>query len=88
MDPSKPPDKVKTLADFPIDDSGPPPEPIPPEILAEMEEAIRKAMAGIRDPEAMRRACERMDRTREEIYQRHGLLDVAVPLIREIRDEE
>ncbi len=38
-------------------------------------------------PEAMRLACERMDRLREEIRRRHGTLDIGVPAIRELRDE-
>jgi hypothetical protein len=57
-----------------------------PEIMAELQEAIDRAMKGIRDPEAMRKACERMDRTREEIYRRNGRLDFAVPTIRALRD--
>jgi hypothetical protein len=36
----------------------------------------------------MRQAAERMDRLREQIYQREGLLDIAVPYLREARDEE
>ena len=39
-------------------------------------------------PEAMRQAAERMDRMREEMRQRVGNVDLAVPLIRETRDEE
>ena len=54
--------------------------------MAELPEAIDRAVKGIRDPEAMRKACERMDRTREEIYRRNGLLDFAVPTIRALRD--
>jgi hypothetical protein len=59
-----------------------------PEIMAELQEGIERAMKGIRDPEAMRIACERMDRIREEVYRRNGLLDFAVPTIRELRDGE
>jgi hypothetical protein len=59
----------------------------PPEVRAEIEEAVRRAMSGVRDPEAMRRACERMDRIREEIRQQHGVLDIGVPAIRELRGE-
>jgi hypothetical protein len=59
----------------------------PPAVRAELEEAIRRAMSGQRDPEAMRRACERMDRIREEIRQKHGVLDIGVPAIRELRGE-
>ena len=61
---------------------------ITPEMMAELQEAIERAMKGIRDPEAMREACERMDRTREAIYRRNGLLDLAVPTIRALRDGE
>jgi len=59
---------------------------IPPEVLADLEEAARRAASGVRDPEAMRRACERMDRISQEIRQRHGILDIGVPAIRELRD--
>ena len=59
---------------------------IPREIMTELEEAARRAAAGIRDPEAMRRACERMDRLGEEVRQKHGVLDIGVPAIRELRD--
>ena len=58
---------------------------IPPEIMAEMQAAIERD-EGIRDPEAMRKACERMDRMREETYRKHGLLDIGVPSIRALRD--
>ena len=59
---------------------------IPPEILAGMEEAARQAMTNVRDPERMRLACERMDRMSEEIFRKHGLSDIGVPAIRELRD--
>ena len=39
-----------------------------------------------RDPEAIRLACERMDQMSEEIRQRIGTVDIAVPAIRELRD--
>jgi hypothetical protein len=62
--------------------------PFTREIMAELQEGIERAMKGIRDPEAMRIACERMDRIREEVYRRNGLLDFAVPTIRALRDGE
>jgi hypothetical protein len=40
-----------------------------------------------RDPEAMLRAAGRMERKREETYRQHGLLDIGVPAIRELRGE-
>ena len=57
------------------------------ELMARMQDAADKAARGNRDPEEMRKACERMDRVREQIRQRHGLLDIGVPAIRELRDE-
>ncbi len=61
---------------------------ISPKVMAELQEAADNAAKGIRDPESMRQACERMDRRREEIRRKHGLLDIAVPSIRELRDGE
>lgn len=60
---------------------------IPPEVMAELEEAARLALSGVRDPEAMRGACARMDRMREEVRKKHGILDIGVPAIRDLRDE-
>jgi hypothetical protein len=59
----------------------------PPEIRAEIAEALRRALTGVRDPELMRRACERMDRIREEIRKSNGVLNIGVPAIRELRGE-
>ena len=61
---------------------------IPPELLAELQRALELAAKGVRDPEAMRRACEDMDRLREQIFQREGILDIGVPAIRALRDGE
>ena len=60
---------------------------IPSEVDAELQEAIRRAMSGVRDPEEMRKACDHMDRMREEVRRREGILDIAVPAIRELRGE-
>jgi len=54
----------------------------------EVQAAVDRVLQGVRDPVAMRRAAERMDRMREEMRQRIGNGDLAVPLIRETRDEE
>jgi hypothetical protein len=43
-------------------------------------------MGGVRDPEVTRKAFERMDRMREEVRRRNGILNIAVPAVREIRD--
>lgn len=59
---------------------------ISPEIMPELEVATRHALSGIRDPEAMRRACERMDRMRKKVRKTRGLFDIGVAAIRKLRD--
>jgi hypothetical protein len=61
--------------------------PIPHDLMVELQEAAESASRGIGDPEARKEACEEMDRIREEIRARHGVLDIGVPAIRELRDE-
>ena len=61
---------------------------IPHELLAEMQERAQRAARGIRDPDDARKACERMDRMREELRERIGETNLAVELIREARDQE
>jgi hypothetical protein len=60
---------------------------IPPELMAELQAAADNAAKGIRDPEIMRKAAESMDRLSEEIRKKHGVLDIGVSAIRELRDE-
>jgi hypothetical protein len=54
----------------------------------DVQAAVDRALKGVRNPEAMRQAAERMDRMREEMRQRVGNVDLAVPSIRSTRDEE
>jgi hypothetical protein len=62
--------------------------PAPPAAhVAELQEAVDRLVKGIRDPEATRKACERMDRMREAMRKRVGEVEVAVSLIRESRDD-
>jgi hypothetical protein len=61
---------------------------IPPQVMAELQAAADRAAQGLRNPEIMLQACERMDRLREEIRRQHGILDIGVPAIRELRDGE
>ena len=60
------------------------PPGISPEDAEELRDAIEGLITGVRDPEKMRRAAERMDRMREEMEP----TDIAVELIREVRGEE
>jgi hypothetical protein len=57
------------------------------EVMIQMQQAADKAAKGIRDRDAMRQAAEEMDKISEEIRKRQGLLDIAVPYIRELRDQ-
>jgi len=61
---------------------------IPADLMAELQRAADRAAKGVRDPEAMRQACERMDRISEEVYKKNGVLDVGTPAIRALREAE
>jgi hypothetical protein len=58
------------------------------DILSQMEQAAQSAMSPHRDRAAMKQACEEMERISEEIRKQHGILDLGVQAIRELRDEE
>jgi hypothetical protein len=60
---------------------------IPETVMSELEWAAQQATRDLRDPKTIAEACERMDRTREELFRRHGELNESVELIREARDE-
>jgi hypothetical protein len=52
----------------------------------ELQKTLARVQAGVRDPVAIRQACERMDRMREELRKKIGIVDVAVELIRDARN--
>lgn len=59
----------------------------PTDAVHELEDLIDKLMKGQRDPTAAKAARGRMDRMREETRKRAGIVDVAVPFIRKLRDK-
>lgn len=61
---------------------------LPADVLSDMQRAIELAMTGKRDQEFERRVQAEGKRIREETFRKHGLLDIAVPAIRELRDRE
>ncbi len=64
------------------------PSAIPPDLLADLKEATRQAAAGgVKARELLRRIAERSEQVRQEILRKHGVLDVAVDLVRETREE-
>jgi hypothetical protein len=60
--------------------------PIPAHVMAELQAAADSVARDIHDPQKMLQACERMDRLRDEIRRQHGILDIGVSAIRELRD--
>lgn len=64
------------------------PASTPADIEADAAEVYEAVAAGRAvDPEVARRVRERADAISEQIFKKHGVLNVAVDLIREIRDE-
>jgi hypothetical protein len=62
---------------------------IPPQELADMEEVCRLISEGRRvtDPALRQRISERSEQVMQEMFDQHGTTNVAVDLIREVRDE-
>jgi hypothetical protein len=59
---------------------------IPPKIMADLERAIDLLITGRRDPEFERRIHAEAERITQEIFEKHGVLDIGVPAIRALRD--
>lgn len=60
---------------------------IPPELRPDTQAVIDHLASGkLLEPEVSRRVRERAERIREEIRRKHGVLDIGVPAIRELRD--
>ena len=61
---------------------------LPPGVHPDVQ-AVADAVAAGRpvDPEVARRVHERAVRIRDQIFRTHGLLDIGVPAIRELRGE-
>jgi hypothetical protein len=62
------------------------PSAMTPQQRADLDYAVHLATTGTRDPEFEARIRAESDRITEEIRAKHGLLDVAVALVREARD--
>ncbi len=53
----------------------------------DLQDAVERLIKGIRDPEIIQKACDDMDRMREETRERIGIVEVAVDLIRDARNQ-
>ena len=61
---------------------------IPADVMADAQAVLDSVMSGQPlDPEIARRVHERARQIKEAVYQKHGLLDIGVPAIRELRGE-
>jgi len=62
---------------------------IPSELEADTAAILEKLTTGKPlDAEAYFRIRERADRIRDDVFQKHGLLDIGVPAVRELRDRQ
>jgi hypothetical protein len=59
---------------------------IPEEVKAQLRQTLDDLVMGVRRPEKMKAACERMDRMREANRKLLGEQNASVNLIRETRD--
>src|SRR5437867_789865 len=65
------------------------PSPLPLDLQADTEAVMEHITRGTPlDPEVRRRVRQRAERIRDEVYRQHGLLDIGVPAIRALRDDE
>ncbi len=58
---------------------------IPADVKAALQQTLDDLVKGVRRPEKMKAACERMDRMREENPKRFGEQNISVDLIRVVR---
>jgi len=61
---------------------------IPEEVKAQLRQTLDDLVKGIRRPDKIKAACQRMDRMREENRKLFGEQNIAVGLIRETRDHQ
>ncbi|HUQ71211.1 MAG TPA: hypothetical protein VM165_16910 [Planctomycetaceae bacterium] len=62
-------------------------DPISPDVVADAEAVIEARLAGRAiNPDLLRRVRERAQQVTAAIRQKHGLLDIGIPAIRELRD--
>ena len=59
----------------------------PPVRLTDLEYAIQLILTGKKDPEFAARVQAETEQITEDIRRRHGVLNIAVDLIREARDD-
>ncbi len=59
---------------------------IPADIMAELEYAAKLAVSGRKDPAFAKKVADQAARIREEVKRKHGILNIGISAIRELRD--
>ena len=59
----------------------------PPDVRVMLDESIRHALTGEGDPAILARIHEEAEKIKQQVFEKHGLLDIGTPAIRELRDE-
>jgi hypothetical protein len=59
---------------------------IPPDLMADLEYAAKLAASGKKDPAFAEKLAAEAMRIQQEVKRKHGLLEIGVPAIRELRD--
>lgn len=57
------------------------------DLVFEIQQALERAAIGSRDPAEMHQARDEMNRMRDELRKKIGVVDVAVDLIRDARNQ-
>ncbi len=60
---------------------------LPSDVRLMLDEAIRHAMTGQGDLLILQRIHDEAVKIKREVFEKHGLLDLGTPAIRELRDE-
>lgn len=60
---------------------------LPADVRLMLDEAIRHAQTGAGDPAVLKRIHDEAEKIKREVFEKHGLLDIGTPAIRELRDE-
>ncbi len=60
---------------------------LPADVRVMLDAAIRHALTGEGDPALLQRIHDEAEKIKHEVFEKHGLLDIGTPAIRELRDE-
>lgn len=59
---------------------------LPADVRLMLDEAIHHALTGEGDPALLQRIHDEAEKIKRQVFEKHGLLDIGTPAIRELRD--